>query len=242
MYLLQDQLLFPGADSSAGVYYRYHNSEHSLEREGIRLQGWHRRNPQGRPQQVLLYFGGNAEDGVTALPMLDSLGAEHAYTFNYRGYGQSQGKPSQAALFADALAIFDQLAQNHPQGEFVVIGRSLGSAMAGHVASQRSLQGLILLTPLKSAKASGQRTYPFLPVGLLIRHPLDLHAIAPQIQAPSLVLIAEQDRVINPEHSLATFAALAGAKQLVRLPGVGHNNLFDNPQTLASMQAFLDQI
>src|SRR5690606_15556989 len=74
MYLLQDQLLFPGADSSAGVYYRYHNSEHSLEREGIRLQGWHRRNPQGRPQQVLLYFGGNAEDNVTALPMLDSLG------------------------------------------------------------------------------------------------------------------------------------------------------------------------
>ncbi len=240
MFLLQATLIFPGARAQAATYQRYAPSERTLVRDGISLHGWHRHNPAGRTGQVVLYFGGNAEDVATSLPMLDSLGAEHAYTFNYRGYGQSGGRPSQKALFADALALFDQVVAEQPDSRFVIIGRSLGSAVAGHVASKRPVQGLMLLTPLKSAAASGQRAYPFLPVRPLLRHPMDLHAMAPQFTCPVLVLIAEDDRVIPPDDSLATYSAILSPKQLLRLPGVGHNNLFDNPGALEAMQMFLE--
>lgn len=241
VYLFQAALIFPGARASAGVDYRNAADEISLANEDVQLIGWHKENPEASNSTVIIYFGGNAEDVSWMQDTLKKMGAAHSYAFNYRGYGRSTGKPSQAALYSDALAIYDQVASNHPdpQTRFVIIGRSLGSAVAGHLANQRPTHALILLTPLKSLVDNSQRALPFLPVRWMLRHPLDLHSEAAHFSFPVLVVIAAQDQVIPPADSQATYDNIRSPKQVITIADVGHNDLFSNPAALIAVQQFL---
>jgi pimeloyl-ACP methyl ester carboxylesterase len=92
----------------------------------------------------------------------------------------------------------------------VVIGRSLGSGVAVHVAAERKPAGVVLVTPFDSLRAVAQGIYPFVPVSLLLRHPFDSLALAPSIAAPMLALVATQDRVIAPAHARRLFEAWRG--------------------------------
>lgn len=250
VYLFQAALIFPGSGSRANTDQTHAHSEISLTREGVKLQGWHvsgsqlPNNGSENKQTVMIYFGGNAENLISSLSLLQSFGATDVYTFNYRGYGQSEGSPTQDALYADALAIYDFIAKRHSDDStrFVIVGRSLGSAVAGQLANRRTTHGLVLLTPLKSAAHSGQRAFPFLPVRWLIRHPLDLYSEAGQFNFPVLMLIAERDQVISPADSQATFDIITSPKQLARIEHVGHNDLFNNPTALTAVQNFIAQI
>ena len=93
---------------------------------------WSRRG--ARRPDALLYFGGNAEDVSHNLPGLAAALPDHAiYLMHYRGYGGSAGQPSEAALVADAVALFDRVHAEHAR--IVVVGRSLGSGVAVQLAS-----------------------------------------------------------------------------------------------------------
>lgn len=239
----QGKLIFPGSQPLTSQYRHFADRELTLVQDDVNLQGWHLENPAANHSHVLLYFGGNAEDVAGMLPILSQLPIRHIYTFNYRSYGLSDGLPSQTGFYADALAIYNHAASLHP-GEnvrFFVMGRSLGSAVAGYLASQKPVQGVLLLAPLKSALQNGQRTLPFVPVKWLMKHPFDLQGIAHHISAPTLMLIANNDRVIPVADSLETWQSLGGEKELIRLENVGHNNLFDNPATFEAVKRFLQQ-
>ena len=98
---------------------------------------------------ALIYFGGNAEDVSYSLPGLAAAFPGHAvYLMHYRGYGGSTGAPSEAALIADALALFDKVYSEHKN--IVVVGRSLGSGVAVQLASRRPVARLVLVTPYDS--------------------------------------------------------------------------------------------
>src|SRR5690606_38136810 len=215
------------------------------QRDNVKLEGWalgDAENPADGDALILIYFGGNGEDVVTMLPKLEKFGATKTYAFNYRGYGNSEGKASQELLFEDALAIYDHISAQHSgNARIVIVGRSLGTAVAGYLATQRDIHGLILLTPLSSAIANGQRILPFLPIKYLIRHPFDLKTLAKDFTCPVLVLIAEADTVIPPTDSQQTYDAITSPKHLVKLPGVGHGNVFDNPNALKAVRQFLMQ-
>lgn len=244
-FIFQGTFIFPGAGKNPQLYSHYATQEFKLQRDKITLQGWRLENTALTNSLVIIYFGGNAEDVVSTLPKLQKMGAAFGYAFNYRGYGHSQGKASQKSLYADALSIYDEIAARHSdnsQTRFIIIGRSLGSAVAGYIANHRKTDALVLMTPLKSASVNGKRMLPFLPVGLLIRHPLDLKTQAAEFTCPVLMLIADVDAVIPPQDSLETFAAIQSEKQLLRLQGVGHNNLFDNPNALKAIQTFIAEL
>jgi pimeloyl-ACP methyl ester carboxylesterase len=240
-FLFQTRLIFPRAQAQASLYTTYAPQQITLQRDNVLLQGWQLENPAAPHDMVLLYFGGNAEDVISMLPTLKKIGARFIYTFNYRGYGFSEGSPSQAALYEDALAIYDHIARQHnlDQTQVLVMGRSLGSAVAGYLATQRKTDKLVLLTPLKSATQNGQRMLPLVPVRWLIQHPFDLKAHAAQFTSPVLMLIGDADVVIPPRDSRETYAAITTPKRLVDLPGVGHNNLFDNPNALKAIHEFI---
>ena len=90
--------------------------------------------------RALIYFGGNAEDVSLNLPGMAAAFPDHAlYLLHYPGYGGAPGRPSEAALVADALALFDQVAARHPRVS--VLGRSLGSGVAIQVASAARSSG-----------------------------------------------------------------------------------------------------
>jgi pimeloyl-ACP methyl ester carboxylesterase len=185
-----------------------------------------RRHPGAK---AVLYFGGNAEDVATQLPLLEQVFPEHAlYLLHYRGYGGSSGTPSQAALFADALSLFERVYRDHQQID--VIGRSLGSAVALHLAARRPVARLVLVTPFDSLESLAKAQFPLFPVGLLLQDRFRSSQEAPRVKAPTLVIAAERDEVVpraSTEMLLSRFRP--GVASLVVLPVDGHNAVDGSP-------------
>lgn len=189
--------------------------------------------------RALIYFGGNAEDVFyTAEEFSRFLPQYTVYLVNYRGYGGSTGQPSESALYADALAVYDHLRQRH--SEIATIGRSLGSAIAAYLAGQRPLERLALVTAPDSALAIARKAYPFYPVSLLLKDQYLSVNHAPQIEAPTLLLIAGQDRIIPPAHSLNLLHRFRPeVVEKIIIPEAGHNNIQLFPDYWNALRKFL---
>jgi len=160
---------------------------------------------------------------------------------NYRGYGESEGKPGETALFADALAIHDHArsrADVDPE-RIVAMGRSLGTGVAVHLAAERKLRGVILVSPFDSLLAVASRHYPFLPVSLMLRHRFDSLSRAPQIEAPLLALVAADDRVVPVSHSRVLFDAWRGPKTWLEIPRADHDSIAGDPAFWNAIAEFL---
>jgi pimeloyl-ACP methyl ester carboxylesterase len=219
-------IFFPTAPSHLS-YARFQPRALGIIVDGIRLQGWHLENLNYPKASALLYFGGNAEDVVHSLDDLASLPARHAFAFNYRGYGLSQGKPQEAALFRDALAVHDQLQQRFhlPSESIHAVGRRLGSAVATHLAARRPLGSVTLLTPLHSVEAIARKMFPWLPVSKLLVDKFRMLENAKVIDAPLLAIIAGRDRLIPNAHSMALYQAWKGPKQKLTISEADHNTV-----------------
>jgi len=187
--------------------------------------------PRGGPN-ALVYFGGNAEDVSCNLPGFAAAFPDHAvFLPHYRGYGGSSGKPTEAALFADALALFDKIYAEHRN--IMVVGRSLGSGVAVYLASQRPVTRLVLVTPYDSIEELAVRQFPYLPVRRLLLDKFESWKYAPQITAPTLVIAAEHDEVIpraSTDSLLTRFGA--GVATLRVLAGTSHNTISESPAYL----------
>ena len=181
---------------------------------------------------ALLYFGGNGEDVSQAMPGFSAAFPHHAiYLMHYPGYGASTGSPSEQGILADALAVFDRVHADHPN--VLVIGRSLGSGVAVHLASERPVSRLVLVTPFDSLAGVAAYHYPYLPVRWLLRDRFESWRYAPQVTAPTRVIIAGDDEVIpraSTDRLLLHFNS--GIASYVVIPGVDHNSISDSPDYL----------
>jgi pimeloyl-ACP methyl ester carboxylesterase len=185
---------------------------------------------------ALVYFGGNAEDVAANLPEFAGAFPEHAlYLLHYRGYGGSSGSPSEEALHADALALFDKVHESH--ANVVVVGRSLGSSVAIRLASERPVAGLALVTPFDSIAAIAAQHYPWVPVNWLFLDKYESWRHAPRVSAPTLVLVAEHDRIIprdSTDRLMAVFPPGVASRRLIT--GTDHNSISVSPQYLTALK------
>jgi pimeloyl-ACP methyl ester carboxylesterase len=118
--------------------------------------------------RAVVYFGGNAEDVSLTVPELAVAFPDRAiYALHYRGYGGSAGRPTEADLVADAIALFDTVQRRHP--DVVVIGRSLGTGIAIQVAARRHSRHLVLVTPYDSIAEVAAGRYPAFPVHWIVQ-------------------------------------------------------------------------
>ncbi len=209
-----------------------------VESDGERIKVWH--VARDRPQ-ALIYFGGNAEDVAGNIEIFAAAFPEHSlFLVNYRGYGGSTGRPTEAGLRADALAIFDQVREAHP--DIAVVGRSLGSGVAVALASQRPVERLVLVTAYDSLINVAREYFGWLPVGLLLKDRYESAGLAPRIRAPVLIVIAAEDEIISRPRSEALAAAFApGQVRIEVVPGAGHNTLDLSPRYLGAIQRFLQE-
>lgn len=194
-------------------------------------------------EKALVYFGGNAEDVSYGLPAIADAFPDHAiYLMHYRGYGGSSGKPTEAALFSDAVALFDKVHAQHRN--ILVVGRSLGSGVATYLASVRPVARLVLVTPYDSLAAVASRHYPFFPVRLLMRDKFESWRYAERVAAPTLILAAQSDEVIPAANTRALLARFRpGVATLEVIPGTGHNSISESAEyfpalTRSSRHAF----
>ena len=179
---------------------------------------------------AVVYFGGNAEDVSQSLAPLAAAFPDRAlYLMHYRGYGGSSGTPSETALVADALRLFDHVRTQH--ANIVVIGRSLGSGVAVQLASARPAERLVLVTPYDSLQGLAARQFPYVPVRWLLRDKFASVAYAAKITAPTLLIAAEYDEVIPRSSTDALHARFAaGVATLHVVSGTGHNTISSSPE------------
>jgi fermentation-respiration switch protein FrsA (DUF1100 family) len=238
----QDRLIFfpqPGSGTS-----RLPAGTERLEvvaRDGTRLAGF--LVPRGaRPAPALLYFGGNAEEISWTLADDRWPRGWTVAGVNYRGYGTSEGRPGERELLDDGLAAYDALA-GRPDVDahrIVVVGRSLGTGVAVHVAAARPVAGAILISPFDSLVAVGRMHYPWLPVDWLLRHRFDSAALAPSVGVPMLTIVGAADGIIPPVRSRALFDAWAGPGTWAAIPGADHNDLGSTPDFWAPIATFVE--
>ena len=192
--------------------------------------------PRSGPKAIV-YFGGNGEDVSQNLADYSKAFPDHAlYLMHYRGYGGSTGRPTEKANVADGIALFDNVRAAH--SDVTIFGRSLGSGVAIQVASQVSPTRLVLITPYDSIVEIGAQLYPWLPVRWLAVDTYESGKFAPTLRVPTTIIAAENDEQIpraSTEKLLARFAP--GVATMTYIEGVGHNNLEDNKEYRATLQA-----
>lgn len=211
--------------------------------DGVKLRGWLVK-ARGAPAPLVIYFGGNAEEVSWLGEAAGSLAGWSLLLLNYRGYGESEGKPGERELLADAIAIHDY-AKRRPDvnpGRIVAMGRSLGSGVAVHLAAERPLRGVILVSPYDSLVAVAKHHYPFLPISLMLRHRFDSLARAPQIDTPLLCLVAAEDRIIPESHSRTLFEAWRGRKTWHEVARADHDGIAGEPEYWSAIAGFLKSV
>ena len=195
-----------------------------------------RRVPGSR---AILYFGGNAEDVSFNLPAFATAFPEHSlFLLHFRGYAGAPGAPSEAALHADAAALFDLVRADH--SEVSVVGRSLGSGVAVRLAVERPVTRLVLVTPYDSLAALGAEQFPWFPVRWLMRDKFESGRYAPRVTAPTLLIVAERDEVIPRASSDQLFDRFTvGVARRVVLPRAGHNSISESRDYLTALRSGL---
>lgn len=201
---------------------------------GVELRGWAINPGQSR---ALLYFGGNGEAvELDSHDFRDLIPGTSVYLLPYRGYSGNPGVPAEKALLADALAAYDAIAARHAAVD--VMGRSLGSGVAVHVAAERPVGKLLLVTPYDSIARVGQRLYPYLPVAWLATDKYESFRRAPRVTASVLMLTGDRDTLIPAENSEALARSFRAAPQACVFVGSGHNDISRAPDFWPTVRRF----
>lgn len=250
MYFVQDeQIFFPEP-----LDVQYVNS-FKQENDGVKdltiktsdnntLRGWDVNGTDSQSNKpIIIYFGGNSQEVSNMLETASSFDEWEWLLVNYRGYGQSTGTPSEKNLFDDSVQIYDYVKKtdNMNNRKIFAFGRSLGSGVAAHLASQRQINKLILATPYDSMTNVAQKKYPFLPVSLLLRNKFDSISIASSITSPTLIVAAKNDQTIPIAHAQNLAKALGNKCVFKTIDGVGHDSIMTSPLYMEYIDQFLKQ-
>jgi pimeloyl-ACP methyl ester carboxylesterase len=247
-YLAQDRLIFfpqrLDEASRAAIASRFPQAEELFiqSADGVRLHAWRTRPAGVARAPLVIYFGGNAEEVSWMLGEIGNAGPGAGWLLvDYRGYGASEGSPSERALVADALDWYDHAVKLEAvdASRIAAFGRSLGSGVAVQLAAQRPVCAVVLVAPFDSLVAVGRRHYPYLPVGWLLRHHFDSLALAPALSAPLLAVVAERDEIIPPEHADRLVAAWGGPTRRTLIAYATHNTIDQSPEYWRAISGFL---
>jgi len=162
---------------------------------------------------------------------------------DYRGYGKSGGRPTEAGLYADAEAGFAHLlARGYKPGQIVVHGESLGSAVAVHPASRHASGGVVLEAPFTSARDVAAKLLPL--IGPLLVWSYDSRARIHSVRAPLLIIHGDRDDLIPLQMGRALFNEAAPPKTFWAVPGAGHNDIVETagPAYRERLRAFYNSI
>jgi fermentation-respiration switch protein FrsA (DUF1100 family) len=212
--------------------------------DGVRLHGWFAEVPQ--PRAVVLYAHGNAGNVATNAWVVDFFRERlncSVLVFDYRGYGRSEGSPSEAGILADARAARRWLAGRTGVAErdIVLVGRSLGGGVMVDLAAKDGARGLVLENTFTSLPDMGQHLVGSLPVRWLVEMRLDSLSLIGNYAGPLLQTHGDADRCIPYEQGKKLFAAARGPKWFVTAPGGDHNDL-PTPEYVDKLDWFLGQL
>ncbi len=230
LYIFQSRLVFypevdrevSGTPALAGLQYEDIHLETS---DAIDLHGWY--IPAAQPRGTVLFLHGNAGNishRLDSIEMFHRLGYS-TLIFDYRGYGNSGGTPTEQGTYRDAEAAWRYLTGQRHACRIILYGESLGGAVAAWLAAREKPAALVIASGFTSVPDLGQQLYPYLPVRWLARIHYDTREYLRSATAPVLIAHSPEDDIIPFEHGRALFAAANPPKQFLELAG-GHNDGF----------------
>jgi fermentation-respiration switch protein FrsA (DUF1100 family) len=178
----------------------------------------------------MLWCHGNAGNIIHRLDNLTELHdlGLSVFLFDYRGYGRSAGRPTEAGLYQDGMAAYHYLVsvRKVPPRQLVVFGRSLGAAVAGDVASREAAAGLILESAFPSVQALAKQYLWGLPAHWLLAARFDLAARLQNVRMPVLVIHGDRDDIVPFAMGEQVFQSAPSPKSFYRVNGADHNQLY----------------
>lgn len=199
-------------------------------RDGVQLNGWFVPHPDAR--STLIWFHGNAGNishRVENIKLLHDLVKVNIFIFDYRGYGRSDGRPSEEGTYLDgeaALELIRKKIGTDAETKIILFGRSLGAAIAAEMATRFASQGLILESPFISIAEMARAMFPLLPIGSFLQTNYDVREKIKKLKVPLLVLHGERDEIVPFEHGKAVFDAAPEPKKFFAIPGAAHNDTY----------------
>jgi uncharacterized protein len=192
----------------------------------IKLTGWIlHSNPDTIHSPWLLFFHGNASDisfgdYIERYKILTGMGF-NVLCFDYRGFGESEGEPSESGIYKDASASYQYLVNNlHISPiRIIIYGHSLGAAIAIELASRYPAAGLVVEAGFQSIPETAHQLYPFLPMRLIVKNKFLSIDKIDHIAYPKLFIHSSDDQVIPISDGKALFAKALQPKQFLTLKG-----------------------
>lgn len=215
--------------------------------DSLTLHGWFVPAESTPARFTVIVFNGNAGNRSMRAPLAAELARRGvaSFLFDYRGYGDNSGAPSEAGLGRDARAARAYVAgrPDTDASRIAYFGESLGAAVAVRLATEAAPLALILRSPFTSLTDVGRHHYPFLPVRWLLRDRYPSIDLVPRLSCPTLVIAADRDGVIPTEQSRRLFAAASEPKRLVIIEGADHNDddMLAGTRLIGELLAFVSQ-
>jgi uncharacterized protein len=242
LWIMQERITFPAPRSPLPDPVRTLGYGEQIElrtHDGTRLVGWYIPAVEGAGRgggaraaksPGLLWFYGNGETIGAIWPVIRDFRPVDAalLVVDYPGYGASEGRTSEAGIYEAGDLAYSALMSRpdvDPQ-RIYVYGRSLGSAVATHVAATHDVAGLILESPFTSARGMAARHYGIFP-RFLVRLELDNTGRMPHIHCPALVFHGTADMLVPMKMGREVAAAAGGPVEFVMIEGAGHNDTYD---------------
>jgi fermentation-respiration switch protein FrsA (DUF1100 family) len=216
--------------------------------DGVTLHGWFVPADSAPARFTMIVFNGNAGHRGMRATLAAALARQGVATllFDYRGYGDNAGRPSENGLTLDARAARAYLTSRTDvdQSRVVLFGESLGAAVALRLATEVPPMALVLRSPFSSLTDVGRHHYPFLPVRWMLRDRYPSLERAPSVACPTLVIAGDHDSIIPVEQSRRLYEAIVAEKRLVVIAGADHNDeaLFGGAELLRAVLDFAGPI
>jgi fermentation-respiration switch protein FrsA (DUF1100 family) len=198
----------------------------------VRLSAWY--VPKEDARAVVLFFhgnGGNVSHYAHSLAVLHRLGLS-SFSVDYRGYGRSEGTPSEKGTYLDAEASWQYLVRtlNVPAERIVVFGRSLGGSIAAWLARRHTPRLLVLESAFTSMRGVAAELYPWAPTTLLVGDMYDTEKFVEEARCPVLVIHSPDDEFVPYAHGLRLFERAHDPKRFLRIRGRHNTGFFESLQ------------
>ena len=227
LYLVQRSIMyFPDTrrHSPAGLGLQQSEEVTLQSADAVRLIVWHVPPREGMP--VIIYFQGNGGGLDLRAERFKKLtaGGVGLVALNYRGYGGSEGRPTETGIILDAKAAYDFAAARYGANRIVLWGESLGTGVAVALAAEQPVARVILESPYTSITDVAASIYWFAPVRLLLKDSFRSDERIAKVSVPVLVVHGERDAIVRITFGERLYALIPGPKQFIRLPEAGHND------------------
>lgn len=199
--------------------------------------------PEKPSLNIILYFGGVQQDSVALVEKFASHYENISFiTYNYRGYGKSEGKASQNKLFEDTILIYDELIirYKYKPENIILMGYSLGSGVATFLASLRQVKEVILVAPYDSIQEVVKKRYPFSGIHWILKHKFPSVDFVPHIDVPIYVYAGSDDRVVNIKHAKILKKYINNLAGFYEYPSLAHNDILFNQDVIKHIKENLN--